>query len=68
MKTVFLPASDELLNDHTLDGVRLVPFKPEFLAPKRDTKPRNWITPSSHEEALNRLYAKPCFNSTAECC
>tara|TARA_R110001592_G_scaffold140551_1_gene361568 strand:+ start:171 stop:362 length:192 start_codon:yes stop_codon:yes gene_type:complete len=56
MKAVFLPASDELLNDKSINNAELVPFKPEFLAPKEDRKPRNWITGCSYEEALERLH------------
>jgi hypothetical protein len=55
MKKVFLPASDELLNDRSIDNARLVPFNPAFLEPKQDRKPRNWITGCSYQEALARL-------------
>lgn len=55
MKIVFLPASDELLNDRSIQSAKLVPFNPDFLVPKEDRKPRNWITRSSYQDALNRL-------------
>lgn len=55
MKSVFLPASDELLNDRSIDNARLVPFNPAFLKQKEDRKPRNWISSSSYQEALARL-------------
>ena len=55
MKTVFLPVSDELMNDRSLAGVEFVPFNPDFLVPKEDRKPRNWIPHSSYEDALDRL-------------
>jgi hypothetical protein len=55
MKTVFLPASDELLNDSSILCNELVPFNPDFLVPKEDRKPRNWITRSTYQDALNRL-------------
>lgn len=62
MKTVFVPASDELLNDHSVQNVQLVPFNLEFLAPKEDKKPRNWITGSSYQEAMERLRTpQPAF-------
>jgi len=63
MKAVFLPASDELLNDRSLEDLKFVPFNPEYLVSeqksyeKKDRKPRNWITPSTYEEALSRLRA-----------
>jgi len=56
MKAVFLPASDELLNDRSIDDAQLVPFNPDFLAPKQDRKPRNWISDCSYEKALERLH------------
>jgi hypothetical protein len=56
MKTVFLPASDELLNDRSISNAEFVPFNPEFLAPREDRKPRNWITGCSYQEALERLH------------
>jgi hypothetical protein len=55
MKTVFLPASDELLNDSSTLNAQLVPFNPDFLVLKEDRKPRNWIPRSSYQDALNRL-------------
>ena len=55
-KPVFLPETDELLNAGAVDGA-LVPFQTDFLAPKKDRKPRNWITPSSYEDAMKRLQA-----------
>tara|TARA_R110002072_G_scaffold59158_5_gene150782 strand:+ start:61340 stop:61540 length:201 start_codon:yes stop_codon:yes gene_type:complete len=57
MKTVFLPASDELLKDLNVQDVQLVPFKPEFLVKKEGRKPRNWISGSSYQEAMERLRA-----------
>ncbi len=63
MKTIFLPASDELLNDQSLEDLKFVPFNPEYLVrkqsnqEKKDRKPRNWITPSTYEDALSRLRA-----------
>lgn len=53
-KPVFLPETDEMLNTGVVDGA-LVPFQTGFLAPKKDRKPRNWITPSSYEDAMKRL-------------
>lgn len=64
MKTVFVPASDELLNDQSLGEINFVPFNPEYLnqecevAATKDRPPRNWITPSTFEDALNRLRAQ----------
>jgi hypothetical protein len=54
-KAVFLPASDELLNDEALSDGELVPFQIDYLAPKRDRKPSNWITPSTYDDAMARL-------------
>ncbi|MFT4676937.1 MAG: hypothetical protein ACJAX5_001470 [Patiriisocius sp.] len=63
MKTVFVPVSDELLNDHSVRNVQLVPFNPEFLVPKEDKKPRNWIIGSSYQEAMDRLRGpQPTFS------
>ena len=59
MKAVFLPASDEILNDRSIQDMAFVPFNPAYLAPKLDKKPRNWIKPSSYEDALNRLFTAP---------
>lgn len=57
MKTVFVPASDEILSDKTLDDSTFVPFQPAYLTPKRDRKPRNWVTQSSYQDAMARLKA-----------
>jgi hypothetical protein len=55
MKTVFVPASDQVMNDKSLVTSEFVPFNPDYLSPKADRKPRNWITPSSYEDAMARL-------------
>ncbi len=56
-KRVFIPVSDELLNDPRLENPQLVPFNPAFLVPKADRKPRNWISSTDFGEALRRLRA-----------
>lgn len=53
LSTIFVPESDALQEEASL--TELVPFQPEYLAPKRDVKPRNWITPSTYEDAVRRL-------------
>lgn len=54
---IFVPMSDELLEQRGTDAQRLVPFDPEFLAGKARAgrKPSNWISDSDYRSACKRL-------------
>ncbi len=58
---VFIPMSDLILDDDCSELRRkLVPFDPEFLAPREDSlrnKPRNWIADDDYVSACKRLMA-----------
>jgi hypothetical protein len=57
---VFVPVTDEMLqNSRAIQG-SLIPFHPEFLIARsasirRDTKPANWISHSDYASARKRL-------------
>jgi len=57
---VFVPVTDEMLQNARAIQGSLVPFNPKFLkvrptSAKRDTKPANWISHSDYASARKRL-------------
>ncbi|MDA0788078.1 MAG: hypothetical protein O2780_01320 [Proteobacteria bacterium] len=60
---VFIPMSDVVLDDDRCELTgKLVPFNPEFLAPREgqnslSNKPRNWIADDDYISACKRLLA-----------
>jgi hypothetical protein len=57
---VFVPVTDEMLqNERAIQG-SLIPFNPDFLkarssTAKHDTKPANWISRNDYASARKRL-------------
>ena len=57
---VFVPVSDEVLDEKGGLSGKLVPFDPEYLsappgAPKEGHKPANWISDADYASACERL-------------
>lgn len=69
---VFIPVTDSLLENGTLESEKLVPFNPDYLAgasqkhialikgrSKEGVKPSNWIEESDYATACARLRNSP---------
>jgi hypothetical protein len=59
---VFIPMSDQIVDDNGALSGELVPFKPEFLSPesgvRTSQRPANWIMDCDYASACHRLFGQ----------